>query len=257
MENKVVVMTACRRPEYTQQVIDSLSKCEGVEDYLFLPFVEPIDEEVMRILYDVNFCPNQVHVNMKRYGHTLNTYHALTMGFGISEYVILIEDDTILSPDFLKFHEFAKEKFRDDQDIFTVSAGHYHEPDRIYDPSLLHAYKKNDWFSNQGWGTWRDRWLETDGMHQVWENPEYIEGKNYVVQYKYGGCDALMNKIHRKERKEIIPVVSRVLNIGVEEGVHAITKQKFDETVRVKDWAGMHESDLDLSGEKYFEEEQG
>jgi hypothetical protein len=253
MENKVIVMTACRRPEYTKKVLESLSLCKGIEDYLFLPYVEPINEEVIKALYEVDFCSTQVHVNMKRYGHTLNTHHSLTMGFALSDYVILIEDDTLLAPDFLLFHEFAKERFKDDPDIFTISAGHYHEPERIHEPELLHAYKKHDWFSNQGWGTWRDRWLEEDGMHEVWENPEYVDENNYVVQYKYGGWDALLNKIHRKERKEIIPVVSRVLNIGVLEGVHSITEEDFDKTVRVKDWAGMHNSELDLTGEKYFE----
>ena len=75
-------------------------------------------------------------------------------------------------------------------------------------------------------------------MKSTWENRELILGSIYQVQYKYGGWDALLNNFLRKNRKEIIPTMSRVQNIGAIGGVHSITPQDHEETIKVKDWAG-------------------
>jgi hypothetical protein len=236
---KVVVMTACSRPEYTKKVVDSFCSCYLSLEYTLIPFVEPVSEEVIKIFKNISSHKVHLHVNDKRLGHTLNTYMALSKGFETSDYVILIEDDTLLAKDFLKFHEFCRHKFENDESIFSVSAGHYSDIDKIYSENEISQYKRKDWFSNQGWATWKKYWNEPMGMSQVWETPETIKEKEYKINYSYGGWDTLVNKIHRKLRYEIVPTISRVKNIGAKGGVHKLPSENYHkQNIEVKDWAG-------------------
>ena len=99
---KIVSMTASHRPNYTRQVIDSFSHCYNVSQYKLVVFVEPILDEVINIFKNINFCEVELNVNERRLGHTLNAYKSLSRGFELSDYVIRIEDDTLLAKDFLK-----------------------------------------------------------------------------------------------------------------------------------------------------------
>ena len=231
-------MTACDRINYTEEVLKSLAGCIGIEDYIFLPHVEPINKEVIKALGAFSACETTVTVNERRLGHTLNTHTALKNGFSKGDYVILIEDDTLLSQDFLLFHEFCSNKFKGDKNVFTVCAGHYRRPDEKINPEDYFSFERQHRFSNQGWGTWSDRWNEDGGMSSTWENPELILGSIYQVQYKYGGWDSLLNKHLRRGRCEIIPTMSRVQNIGAIGGVHSISPDEHFKRIRVKDWAG-------------------
>ena len=256
--NKVITMTACRRPEYTKQVVDSLRQCTNSSEYKFVPFCDGPHDEVIKVLESVDFCDLEVNVNERRVGHTLNTHRALSRAFELSEYVILLEDDTLLSKDFLEFHEFCSKKFKEDESVYTVSAGHYNNVDKEYSEEQRSQYKRNQWFSNQGWGTWIDRWEEPGGIKEGWEQPETVAENVYRTNYKYGGWDGLMNKHARKGRDEILAVVSRVKNIGARDGVHwgynrAVynTFEDFHkDKIQVKDWCGLY----DLENLNYEEE---
>ncbi len=235
---KVIAMTACNRIDYTNKVLNSLANCIGIEDWIFLPRVEPIENKVVEAICGFNACETIPTINERRLGHTLNTHLALREGFSNGEYVILIEDDTLLSQDFLLFHEFCINKFKDDKSVFTICAGHYRNPNEKINPEDYLTFERQHWFSNQGWGTWIDRWEEDGGMSTTWENPELILGSIYQVQYKYGGWDGLLNKHIRGNRCEIIPTMSRVQNIGATGGVHSISPEDHFQRIRVKDWAG-------------------
>ena len=95
---------------------------------------------------------------------------------------------------------------------------------------------------------WIDRWEESGGIKYNWEYPETVYDNYYQVNYKYGGWDNLMNKLTRKDRKEILAVVSRVKNIGAEEGVHIGFPPEYEsfedfhqKNIQVKDWCGLYE----------------
>ena len=219
-DNKVIVFTAYDRPQYAKQTIESLSQCYGVEDYLLIPFVEPVHQEVIDVFTDINYADLELHVNGVQIGHTQNTYNALQCGFSKSNYVILVESDDIFGKDFLRFHEHCKSQYEHDKDVYTVSAGHYHDPKRIVPQENIFMYEKRQHFSNRGWGTWIDRWDEEGGMKSRWETPEHISNGMYVHQYKYGGWDHLVNNHHRGTRHEVLPILSRVKNIGWSGGRH-------------------------------------
>ena len=231
-------MTASHRPEYTARVIDSLSHCHGISNYKLIIHVEPISDSVINIFKNIKFCDVELHINERRLGHTLNAYRSLSRGFEESDYVIRIEDDTLLAKDFLKFHEFCSQKFKDDKDnVFSICAGHYHNPDDSYSQEQLNEILFRSGFSNQGWATWSDRWFEEGGCHEIWEEPETITDSHYILNYKYRGWDWLIEEKHRRERKEVIPTISRVKNIGIFYGVHSISPDYHKQHLEVKNWA--------------------
>jgi hypothetical protein len=236
---RVISITASHRPAYTAEVVESLKNCDNISNYKLIALLEPASEEVINIFKNIDFCDVELNINKKRLGHTLNAYVSLFKGFRNADYVIRLEDDTVVSKDFLKFHEFCSEEFKDHIDsIFSVSAGHYHEPNRIYTEEELNLLNLRSGFSNQGWATWADRWFEKNGCHEIWEYPEIISEDNYIINYKYGGWDTLLQNIHRKNRNEVIPTVSRVLNIGALGGVHHVTPEHHEENIKVRNWAG-------------------
>lgn len=241
---KIITMTASHRPEYTRQVIDSLSLCYNAHLYKLVVFVEPISNEVINIFKNIHFCEVELNINETRLGHTLNAHKSLNRGFELSDYVIRIEDDTLLAKDFLKFHEFCSKKFKDLKDfIFSVSAGHYSEPNKTYTSREINKFTVRSAFSNQGWATWSDRWFEPEGASEVWENPEIISNQHYKVNYKYGGWDGLLERTHRKDRSEVVSVIPRVKNIGALNGVHYVTPEHHKENIEVSDWAENYKLD--------------
>ena len=162
--NKVIVFTAFDRPHYAKQSIDSLGQCYGVEDYLIIPFVEPVHQEVIDLFSAIDYANLEMRVNITQQGHTQNTYNALEYGFTKSDYVILLESDDIFAPDFLRFHEFCRDKYKDDKSVYTIASGHYHDVKTIVPKNKILTYELRAGFSNRGWGTWIDRWNEEGGM---------------------------------------------------------------------------------------------
>jgi hypothetical protein len=245
-DNKVIVFTAYDRPQYVKQTIESLRQCYGVEEYLLIPFVEPVHQEVIDLFHSIDYADLELHINSAHIGHTQNTYNALECGFSKSEYVILLESDDIFGKDLLRFHEHCKDKFKDDKTVYTVAGGHYHSPKRVVPEENIFAYERRPGFTNRGWGTWVDRWDEKDGMKYNWESPEYINGNVYVHQYQHGGWDHYMNNDLRGDRVEVLPALSRVKNIGWSGGRHVgfdTTKytsieEWYAEEVDLVHWAG-------------------
>jgi hypothetical protein len=115
-------MTAYRRPDYTAQVLDSLSRCEGVDRWLFLPHVEPGNERVETMIKQFSACESRPVFNETRLGLNKNSQAALQHAQrSCSHFNVHIEDDTVLSPDFLQYMEWACKTYKDDNKIFSVS----------------------------------------------------------------------------------------------------------------------------------------
>ncbi len=147
-------MTAYRRPDYTAQVLESLSRCQGVEKWLFLPHVEPGDDRVITMIKQFRACESRPVFNEARLGLNKNSQAAMREAYvHLSHFNVHIEDDTVLSPDYLQFMEWAAETYKDDDKIFSVGA--YNELDSPPPESEWFDVKRRDWFTCWGWGTWR------------------------------------------------------------------------------------------------------
>ena len=217
MYKKVITMTAAFRPGYTSEVIDSLSQCYGIKDYLLIICIDrlggesnsPANADVIECINNISFCEKVIIENPHKLDCSRNTQQALSLGFDETDFNIHIEDDTVPSRDALKYFEWCEKEFRNRDDIFTVSgySGKLDDSHRMKKrpEQCMGLALKNDWFTGWGWATWKDRW---EHINNVWDKHG-------------GGWDVSLNK-ERKilSKKEIIPVLSRFNNIGAEGGRH-------------------------------------
>lgn len=206
---KTLSVSLYNRPKYTAQLFNYLDLCFGIEDYKIFILCDPGNEEVQEMA--LKFRPSQtsVTINPRKLGCNTNIFQSLAMGFTFSDYHIHFEDDTIPGKDALYYFEWAREYYKNNSDIFTVS-GYVNSNNKTehYYPMNYQINKvfKRQWFTPWGWATWKDRF---DEMKKDWD----FYGKN-------GSWDSTVNSISRKNRYEIFPLVSRIQNIGAEMGTH-------------------------------------
>ena len=197
------------RPQYTERLLNNLNECYGIEDYEVLIFCEPGNKPVENLAR--KFRPDQtsVTVNPRRYGCNTNIFQCLAIGFSKNDYHIHFEDDTIPGKDCLTYFEWARDKYIDNKEIFTVSGyvNSDNKTEHYYPPSNdMELVERRSWFTPWGWATWKDRFKE---MEKVWD----FAGAR-------GSWDATINHIARQERYELFPAISRIQNIGADLGTH-------------------------------------
>lgn len=211
---KTLTISLYNREEYTKELLNKLNQCNGVEEYDITICCEPGFKEIEKLAKNFRTNQTQVIVNNRRYGCNTNIYQCLAIGFSKSDYHIHFEDDTIPGKDCLKYFEWAKDKYKDNTNIFTIS-GYVNS-----DNNTEHYYPMNKniknvfhrkWFTPWGWATWKDRF---DEMEKSWD----FQGVN-------GSWDTTINHTVRKDRYEIVPTVSRIQNIGGDMGTHVPNKE--------------------------------
>lgn len=197
---KIVTMTAYNRPEFLLPVVESIMKAQMAHEYHYIASVDKSDkyEQVMEVfaLFDVRL---DVIVNEPKLGCSSNTGYALKRGFDMGgDFVIHIEDDCVISPDFFLYMEWARETFANSEHVDYVSGWQ-----RTVAGALNEAVFRNH-FTPWGFGTWR-RVFE-----KVW--PEWDHG------YVHNGWDWNLRRL-LGHNLEVYPAISRVQNIGTY-GVH-------------------------------------
>jgi hypothetical protein len=169
--------------------------------------------------------------------------------FRLYDKAIVMEDDMISSPYFLKFMNDVLIMFENNYSIYSVTG--YTFPIQIpdsYNHSLYLAPRASSW----GWGTWRDRWKKVDWESKDFDN--FINDKFKVNNFNKGGDDLtrmLKNSIEGKidswavkwtyahflnNAYCVYPVKSRLINIGADaSGVHTNKTKKYDVELELND----------------------
>jgi hypothetical protein len=126
---------------------------------------------------------------------------SLRVGFDFAgtDFNLHVEDDVVLSRDAIHWFWWARDTYRNDKSIFSVS-GWQRKP-----CGLITQCGRRMGFCPWGWGTWRDRW---DEIKAAWPP---AEGTSWDVH--------VTNNV-RGTRFEAYPAVSRVQNIGESGGEH-------------------------------------
>ena len=267
-EDTVIVIVAYNRPNYLRRVLDNLADCDGIEGYpvrsVRVPwyhstdrilnsrartqvhiFIDPADREETRETVKTvakSFTASKitrVSTHSTRLGPHKNIRYAVNDAFESydARFVIVLEDDVILSRDALMFMEYARDTFENDTNVFTATgyANNCHREHCVVDPAFRHRTTRRKHFTPWFWGTWRDRWQE---LHKStwtgWDvemNFELSETRS-IVQKPNSGL--------RGERVEVFPIFSRANNIGFENGFHAhvYTPEQMRELQYITCWAG-------------------
>jgi len=156
-----IAFFAYNRPEHTRQALETLCKCDGaLESELFIYCDGPkraIDEkavkQVREIVKSYNWCGAVQVVE-----HDVNLGLANSIIHGVTEIVnrygriIVLEDDLVLSPQFLNFMNDALDSYKDIQEVMHVSG--YMFPVRGKLPETFFYRATSCW----GWATWKRAW---------------------------------------------------------------------------------------------------
>lgn len=214
---KALFFTVFNRPQYFQQVLNSWKHVRGLEDWAIRVFIDPNDfaaeQEVM--VYDAfrNHDDVEVYINPQTYGAPHNPWVGFDKLFGQNyDFVVLSDDDLVVSADILEYFNWAAEEFQNDPKVAAV-VGYTDEDGE--DPSEARLIQG---FGSWVWGTWDDRWEGLVGP--TWDH-------NYSTYNIAPGNEAgwdwnLNTRLYpQHDLRSVFPTRSRVHNIGVS-GVHAL-----------------------------------
>jgi hypothetical protein len=213
---RVITMTAYRRPAYTREVLEALAKCDGIANWILLPNVEPGHEAVIGAFRDFSACESRLLVNRNRLGLNKNTHDALFRAFQLrADVIVHLEDDTVPSPDALRFFDWAVRdllipdvKSSDGHQILLASG--YNKPKSEPRPEQAHSCATRPIWSPWGWAVDRRRlvWLIANWCTR--------NKKCFTCQFK---------QHYRRTRREVFPTLSRIQNIGYEQGENGRTAE--------------------------------
>jgi len=216
-----IAMTAYNQPGYLARTLESLSRCSGISNAVLSVCVEPTNPEVVEMIRSIRFMETRVTVNQDRLGCQPNTLQAWTKGFEISDFVVYMDDDQMVAPDTLAYFEYCRRRYEKDPAVFSATA--YTRNRAPVDRAAYYTVGTRPWFTSLVPALWRDRW---DRIRTQWNK----DGR---------GWDLNVNEGVRGHLLEVHPFLSRVQNIGTENGEHVKDPAWHKEFVHNEFWAGL------------------
>ncbi len=249
-----IVLFVYNRPEHTKRTVESLIKNSLASKSALFIFSDGAnrdkDEQNVKAVRDYiitikGFDKIEIVVRKKNYGLANSVISGINEVFNSYDNAIVLEDDIISSPYFLKYMNEVLNFFEDDIRIYSVTG--YTFPIKIpknYNNSLYLSPRASSW----GWGTWKDRWEKVD-----WEVKDFTTfdaDKKAQKLFNSGGEDLtpmlkaqMRGKIdswairwsyaHFKNNSYCLyPIVPQCKNIGTDKsGTHSSASQKLDITL--------------------------
>lgn len=249
-----IVLFVYNRPDHTRQTIEALqANYLADESELFIysdaasnvrlkPNVELVRKYVMQV---GGFKNVVVTCRDRNWGLAESIIDGVTTVISKHGKIIVLEDDLVTSPYFLKFLNEALETYASDTRIMSISG--YNHPGKIM--RFPETYREDVWLSlrnsSWGWGTWADRWEKVDW--QVKDYADFTRNTALKEGFNQGGEDlcAMLDQQMRGEINSwairfsyahfksgsysLCPVKSYVKNIGHDgTGTHCGKSSNFD-----------------------------
>lgn len=213
-----IVFTAYNRVDYIKQTITSWNNVRKINEYSTTFFVEPshleahIVAEISKL--DTNL---KLHINSEKRGVLVNPWHALDTAFSNgADFVVLAEDDVVVSSDTLELFEWASECYAQDESVLAVNM--FSQVGGTKANQVIRDGK----FSPLVWGTWVDRWDSI--LRDTWDK-DYSTGNSDGSE---AGWDWNINRILSSSKKDVIkPIQSRSDHMGKLAGTH-MTPEFYD-----------------------------
>ena len=215
-----IVFTAYNRPDYLSQVVESWNNVRNLNFWNASFFIEPSD--INSVIGDIAMkleTTVTVNFNAEKNGVLVNPWVALNTAFeGGADFVVLAEDDVVVSQDILEFFEWTSEEYSAAKKVLAVNAYSNNgagQANQIFQETR---------FSPLVWGIWRDRWEEH--LRDTWDK-DYSSGNPDGSE---AGWDWNINRILVEKGMTILkPLQSRSDHIGEFMGTH-MTPDLFPES---------------------------
>jgi hypothetical protein len=236
-----IAISAYNRPEYSRRSLAAIFGAKG-----FSPNKYHIhcvmdcyqDGSYNREVYDVYKSFGVIPVVVReKHGCNYTVKKALDLAWEDNpDFVLMLEDDIIISDDALQYLEWAAPQYQSDDSIRTIGLwGHKNgwKPGAPFEKKEAFRVIRQNFFTCWGWGTWRNRWEEISANWTT-GNDSTKTSWDVVLGESLG------------DKMEILPSISRAYNCGDIGGTH-----------RGRSWPGVVSSGLvDPDGECSFWEQE-
>ncbi len=167
-----VVLFAYRRPDHLRRALDSLAAnpgadrtalsiyCDGAKSAIDQEAVEQVKEIAREIQGSSLFASVRVIERDHNIGLAASVISGVTQTLEDHESVIVMEDDLVVSPDFLEYMNQALELYVNDEEVISIHGFMYSVPQVL--PQTVFLRGADCW----GWATWRRGWkiFESDSQ---------------------------------------------------------------------------------------------
>lgn len=114
----------------------------------------------LTVQWKKNYKNITLNFNNTNLGCRLHVQNALKLFFQKNNYGAILEDDCIPSISFFHFMIYALEKYKNRNDILSVSGSNLFPDNFKSNKNMIHSKYPHSW----GWGTWRNRLIEYDPL---------------------------------------------------------------------------------------------
>ena len=191
METAPIILFTYNRPAHTRRALESLRRnALAAESELFVYSDAARDEadreavaEVRRIIHDARgFKAVHIVERDENQGLARNIIDGVTRVTDQYGRVIVLEDDLVVAPHFLRFMNDALETYKDEPRV-----GHIQACDFTGDPSLPDTFLIL-WTGSWGWATWQRAWqhFNPDGKALLAELERRKLTRRFDFDGKYG-----------------------------------------------------------------------
>jgi hypothetical protein len=249
-----VILFCYNRLIHLQKTIESLKKNkESIDTDIYIYCDGPRINENRANLEEVHNYVRKIEgfksikyiFSDKNYGLSRSVIKGITEVLTEFNSVIVIEDDLVVSPYFLKYMNEGLKVFENDENVASIHGYCYPVNERLPDNFFLRG--ADCW----GWATWSRAWknFEKDGIYLLNE----LKNKNLIKQFNMSGAypftkmlednvkgknDSWAIRWHAscflKNMLTLYPGISLVNNIGMDKsGTHSGLTNEFDQNVAV------------------------
>ena len=216
MIKPTIAITLYRRSDYTRQLFEALSACDGIDDIPIVISQDWSEEHTVECTQVENIAREflaqyggEYYRNNPRLGIDLNKLFIIPKAFEQGNFLIFLEDDTIPSKDALRWFVEQGTKYEDDKSIYFIN-GYSRQTRDEFLVSSPDDVAIQPGFNPWGWCTWRDRWDE------LFPN----DGAQYKADTGKDANGLFDHWIHGKNLKYVSPKIARVQVIGAENAEH-------------------------------------
>ena len=199
METAPIILFTYNRPAHTRRALESLRRnALAAESELFVYSDAARDEadreavaEVRRIIHDaLGFKAVHIVERDENQGLARNIIDGVTRLTDQYGRVIVLEDDLVVAPHFLRFMNDALETYKDEPRV-----GHIQACDFTDDPSLPDTFLIK-FTGSWGWGTWKRAWqhFNPDGKALLAE----LERRGLTREFDFGGKYGFTRMLRRQ-----------------------------------------------------------
>ena len=194
-----------KRPEHAQRTIVSLQACDGVQSSLIYVFADgpKTEAEVPAVGATRDVARELLGGRAIFVEQEQNRGLANSIIAGTTELcdrhgtVVVVEDDLILAPSFLRFLNEGLERYRDEPRVMQVSGHMFDVPSFMDQREALLLPMTTSW----GWATWKRAWTLFDPFSTGWR--ERLADKAEANRFNLGGTYDYVGLLKRQMNGEI------------------------------------------------------